>query len=299
MISLEQRPKPRGVLDPAGLRDKLTLRLSFPSAELAWLVEHYWMVEWELAEGESYRQYTVPQPNVHLVVVPGMCGVFGVMNRLFSYLLSGKGRVFGIKFAPGAFRALMDGPISAITDKHLPAESVLGRAGRDYERSVLDWTGEEEGLRDLAESYLRSLAPVADENHRLITGLIERVKSDQGILQVDQLLDGVSMSKRTLQRLFREYVGVGPKWVINRYRIVEAADRLGAGQPVDFAALAAELRYFDQAHFIRDFKGLIGRSPGEYAKQAALARRPVSPGPVRQNRYRSGTARANSGDSSP
>ena len=269
MITLEQRPKPRGVLDPAGLGDRLSLRLSPPSEELSWLVEHYWMVEWELEGGESYRQYTVPQPSVHLVVVPGMCGIFGVMNRLFSYLLSGKGRVFGIKFAPGGFRALIDRPVSELTDGHLPVESVLGRAGGDYERSVLDWTGKEEGLRDLAESYLRSLAPVPDVNYRLIRRIIERISSDRAVVRVEQLVEELDTSKRTLQRLFREYVGVGPKWVINRYRIVEAADRLGSGESVDFAALAVELGYFDQAHFIRDFKGLIGLSPGEYAKRAS------------------------------
>jgi AraC-like DNA-binding protein len=72
---------------------------------------------------------------------------------------------------------------------------------------------------------------------------------------------------RQLQRLFKEYVGVSPKWVIQRYRLLDAAERVAAGTIVNWADLALELGYADQAHFIRDFKGLVGRSPAEYARR--------------------------------
>jgi len=66
--------------------------------------------------------------------------------------------------------------------------------------------------------------------------------------------------------LFDDYVGVSPKWVIQRYRLHEAAERIARGGVEDFADLALELGYADQAHFIRDFKKLVGRSPAEYAR---------------------------------
>lgn len=74
------------------------------------------------------------------------------------------------------------------------------------------------------------------------------------------------MSLRQLQRLFREYVGVSPKWVIQRYRLLDAAERVAAGTTIDWADLSLDLGYADQAHFIRDFKKLVGRSPAEYAR---------------------------------
>ena len=67
------------------------------------------------------------------------------------------------------------------------------------------------------------------------------------------------------EALFREYVGVTPKWVIQRYRLFEAAERLASGQ-ADGAQLAHELGYFDQAHFIRDFKAMVGKSPLAFAR---------------------------------
>lgn len=72
------------------------------------------------------------------------------------------------------------------------------------------------------------------------------------------------LTPRTLQRLFNQHVGIGPKWVINRYRMHEALDRVDADAAVNWAAL--ELGCFGQAQFIRDFKALVRRSPPEYAR---------------------------------
>ncbi len=74
---------------------------------------------------------------------------------------------------------------------------------------------------------------------------------------------------RALQRLFSRYVGVSPKWVIRRFRLQEAAEQLTRGNIVDWSRLALDLGYFDQAHFINDFRSLIGMSPTEYAKRAS------------------------------
>jgi AraC-like DNA-binding protein len=74
------------------------------------------------------------------------------------------------------------------------------------------------------------------------------------------------LTTRTLQRLFATYVGVSPKWVIQRYRLHEAAEQLAADPSINQASLAAELGYSDQAHFVRDFKRIVGMTPAAYAK---------------------------------
>ena len=74
------------------------------------------------------------------------------------------------------------------------------------------------------------------------------------------------MTKRQMERLFREHVGATPKWVIQRYRLIEGAERLATGVE-DFAGLALDLGYADQAHFIRDFKKIVGRAPGRFARE--------------------------------
>lgn len=69
--------------------------------------------------------------------------------------------------------------------------------------------------------------------------------------------------------MFRTYVGAGPKWVIMRYRLQEAVSELDEGKR-DWARLAADLGYFDQAHFVRDFKALLGKTPTEYVNEGRI-----------------------------
>jgi AraC-like DNA-binding protein len=121
---------------------------------------------------------------------------------------------------------------------------------------------------DRAEVLLQKYMPIRDEHVPLLTMIVDAVASDRAIVRVEQLVAQFGLSKRALQRLFHEYVGVTPKWVIQRYRLFEAAEQLAAGN-TNGARVAHELGYFDQAHFIRDFKALVGRSPLEFARGAA------------------------------
>lgn len=73
--------------------------------------------------------------------------------------------------------------------------------------------------------------------------------------------------KYVSQRLFAEYVGIGPKWVIRRCRLHEVTERLATSAEIDWASLAVEIGYADQAHFVRDFKEMFGESPTWYAER--------------------------------
>jgi len=88
---------------------------------------------------------------------------------------------------------------------------------------------------------------------------------DRSILRVADVCDASGLDERALQRAFRACVGVSPKWVIQRYRLHEAAAQLRSSAPPELAALAASLGYADQAHFSRDFKRMVGETPGAFA----------------------------------
>jgi AraC-like DNA-binding protein len=84
-------------------------------------------------------------------------------------------------------------------------------------------------------------------------------------LRVTDVAAEHGVSARTLQRLFRRHVGVSPKWVLQRYRLHEAAERMASGEATDLAALALDLGYADQAHFGNDFRRYVGVPPTAYA----------------------------------
>jgi len=93
-------------------------------------------------------------------------------------------------------------------------------------------------------------------------------------------VEQLNINKRALQRLFQQYVGVPPKWAIQRYRLQEVAGKLNSGVVIDWAKLAVDLGYFDQAHLIKDFKMLVGKTPTEYVKQ--IGRELSRPTPTRR-----------------
>ncbi|HEY0341618.1 MAG TPA: helix-turn-helix domain-containing protein, partial [Steroidobacteraceae bacterium] len=124
------------------------------------------------------------------------------------------------------------------------------------------------GMMAAAEAILRTRLPPADDTVALVGGIVDQVGADRTINRVDELAPRVGLGERALQRLFSDYVGVSPKWVIRRFRLHDAASRLAKAEDVNLTHLAQELGYSDQAHFTRDFKAIVGRSPSDYRRGA-------------------------------
>lgn len=258
--------KPRGLLSvPAGIATSGGHMRYWPSPDLAPFVEHYWSVRWDLSEPRVVE--TVPHPSIHIALESsGTSHVVGVMRTRFSRVLDGRGHVLGTKFRPGGFRPFVKPLVSSFTDRRLDLRAVFGSQGAPLGRKVLACEEELEGIA-VVESFLRELEPVADDDMLLAGSVAARIADDRAISRVGQLVQEFQTNLRRLQRVFSEYVGVSPKWVIQRYRLLDAAERVTAGVVIDWADLALDLGYADQAHFIRDFKRLIGRTPAEYARQ--------------------------------
>lgn len=253
---------PRGLLNLNPDNGPVRLGRYLPSAELAQIVEHYWSVRWDLRGQPAFTSETLPYPSVHLVLEHGTWQLTGVPTRRFARTLRGAGVVFGIKFTPGGFRPLARGSVAQYTDRTLDAETVMPLVAE----LPRDATQPDAALVDHTEAVLLAHLPAADEHVGEVQRLVQMIAEDRAIVRVEQIVEASGLSQRGLQRLFRGYVGVGPKWVIQRYRLFEAADRL-AGGDVDGAQVAQELGYFDQAHFIRDFKAMVGRSPRAFAAE--------------------------------
>ncbi|HEX6673711.1 MAG TPA: helix-turn-helix domain-containing protein [Actinomycetes bacterium] len=265
-------PVARGVLDPLAAARRFDLSLRAPADELAELVEHYWTVRWDLRGRDPYTQHTLPHPAVHLVADRGRSGIFGVTSGRFARELQGRGWAFGVRFRPAGFHPFLGAPLATLTDRTVAVADVLGRDGGALVERLLS-LGEEAPMVAAAEAFLRGRLPPADPQVVAVNRIVDQVVVDRAITKVDHLVERTGMGKRRLQRLFAEYVGVSPKWVIQRYRLHEAVERLAADLgDLDLASLARELGYFDQAHFVKDFKALVGRPPARYAAGTARGR---------------------------
>lgn len=224
---------------------------STPSADLAAYVERYWVVRWDYQE--PYRQKVVPYPSVQLTFRADEVAVHGVCSGHRTTVLAGRGRVLGVAFRPGCFRPLLRTPVSSITDRSVPAAEVFGP---DLPREP-----------DVAavEQLLRARLPRPEARAEEAVTLTAMIAANPGVTRVEAVARHAGTSVRRLQRLFAEHVGIGPKWVIRRYRLREVTEALAAGEEVRWAALAADLGYADQAHLSRDFSRMFGEPPTRYA----------------------------------
>jgi AraC-like DNA-binding protein len=250
----------RGILRPQEGRRHFRLTRELPSADLAPWVERHWMVEWDLRE--PYTQELLNHPTVNLAVEAEHAAVFGIRTARDQRTISGRGRVVGVKFRPGAFQPWFGRSVHTLTNRVLPIAAVFGPDGDALADAV---RAEADTPFAVMEAFLRARRPPPDPHLDVLAAIVRTMLDDPAVVRVDELAARHAMSPRSLQRRFRRYVGVSPKWVLQRYRLHEAAERIAEGRDGDWAATALELGYFDQAHFIRDFKALIGASPAQYA----------------------------------
>ncbi len=254
----------RGVLRSAAGPGHFRHERHAPAPPLCAFVEHYWMVHWDLRGHAPQLRETLPHPSVHLLIEQGHSRIAGVATGRFSRLLEGQGFVFGVKFTPGGFRPFLRKSVSIITDRVRALTDVFAQGSDQLEQELLA-QADSADMIDVASRFLCAHLPPVDVDATRVAQIVRATMDDRSITAVGQLVQRFGINKRALQRLFAQYVGVSPKWVINRYRLHEALELLSAGRPADWTALALSLGYFDQSHFIRDFKCLVGKTPTEYS----------------------------------
>jgi AraC-like DNA-binding protein len=255
----------RGLLRRPLLAGKLRHLRRRPAADLASWIAHYWMVEWDLRGCESHVAEVLPHPNIHVVFEKGCSMVRGVQTSRFSRVLEGQSRVFGVKFQPGGFRPFFNAPVSKLANRIIPANRIFGADVATLEAAVFSASSEDERV-EAANAFFRVCVPPPDETIGLAGHLVARIVRDAEIKTVDNLVSRSGIGKRSLQRIFSEYVGIGPKWVIRCYRLNELIEKINSEAQLDWPQLALELGYFDQAHLINDFTSIIGYTPTEYQK---------------------------------
>jgi AraC-like DNA-binding protein len=250
--------------------------------EAAPWVENRWSLRWSLPDGRWYRSEVIPHPTCSLTVELGShprsgmppgesVVVTGVCTRRFDVEVRGWGRVAGLRFRPGGLAALTGSPASAWTDRSVAASEVLPTA-LVTDLADPDLADDGAGWAQTAERGLAALAhDRPDPRYDLLLDVVADMLADHSLLTVADVAARHGVTVRTLQRLFTHYVGVGPKWVLARYRMHDAVADLDAGWPGTLTELAVRYGWYDQAHFTRDFTALVGVTPGQYRDHATTA----------------------------
>ncbi|GAB3586875.1 helix-turn-helix domain-containing protein [Amycolatopsis endophytica] len=258
----------RGILHPGeGLR-RFELTRFPPSAGVGRFVDRYWLVSWDLTG--TYEQHVLAHPVVNVVFEVSGGTVNGVQTERFTRQLSGRGRALGVMFRPGGFRPFLGRALATITDTVHPVVDefpALHPAEPALVEALRNGTGGAE-IAELADDALAGLVPDARHPAEDTIALAELAAKKRDLRRVEDLAALAGTSVRALQRAFHDHVGVGPKWVLRRYRLYDAAERAARAEAVDWAALAVDLGYADQAHLTREFTSVVGEPPARYARRS-------------------------------
>lgn len=220
------------------------------------------MVSWDLPAGVTHTAETIPHPNIQLTFDREGATIHGVHQGKFTAVLEGRSQVFGVKFRAGAFRCFLGAAVATLRGRTVPARGVF--SGKEL--LALGHGTETDRMR-AADQYFGSLELVPDPDAQRAAAMVDLILNRPEVSSVAKLARLSGASERGLQRLFREHVGVSPKWVIRRYRIHELIERMNGSEAIDWAGAAADLGYFDQSHLIRDFRRLTGYTPDAYRQR--------------------------------
>lgn len=254
-----------GILNPFEGFKHFSLRRELPSDDLVPFVDGFWSVHWDREGKPAFEQEILPYPCVNLSTGVGGFEVHGPATKRFVAQLSDRGSVFGAKFTPAGFSAFAHVPMRELVDAIVSVQAATSRTLRP--RPSEDF----ESMRAEMETFLRGFQPVHTDQMALADRLVRLVQDEPAIARAEELARAANVSVRSLHRLFERHVGVGPKWIVRRSRVQEAAARVARGERVDWAATANDLGYHDQAHLIRDFRDQIGLTPAAYARRCEAA----------------------------
>lgn len=230
------------------------LRRIDPIADLQPFVSWVWVVTWNVDQPVDVT--ILPFPSFNLAAEQGELLLHGPLRGVFKRRLDGHGQVTAVRLRPGAARHFVDRQANTFVAKVLAA----GEVWSDLPQSVEDVGGDSQ-VAFLQQCLLAVAADQVDDRVALAIRAVEIVEADPSLCRVTDLADRLHLSKRSTQRLFADYVGLGIKETIRRYRLQEAADAAVTDANVDWAELATRLGYYDQSHLIAEFRSTFGVSP--------------------------------------
>lgn len=263
-----------GILRPEEFARHVSIERTDTALMLSRWVEYHWTLCWDLPPGTMYTSSVLPHPSCNVTVERGAARrpeaageevlVTGVSTRRFDVDVHGRGWVHGVKLRPGALTALTGQDARVLVDRTVAAKDVLPIVVHDNLHDLAAGISSAEATAAACAALEPLLPVVTDPSYDLLLRIVTDTLADRSLLRVDEIVERHGIGRRALERLFARYLGVGPKWLLARYRMHDVVTALDEGYAGSLAELAATHGWFDQAHFGRDFAALVGCPPSTY-----------------------------------
>ncbi len=189
--------------------------------------------------------------------------VCGAHSGYFVIDTASQASIMGVHFKPGGAFPFLGLPACELRDTHVSLDTLWGAGADDLRDRLLEAETAEARFRVLERSLLAQAArPLA--RHPAVAFALKEFGDAAHARTVSEVTGRIGLSQRRFIRVFSEEVGLTPKLFCRVRRFQEALRLIGRGQHVEWAEVALACGYFDQAHFIHDFRAFSGLNPTAY-----------------------------------
>lgn len=249
-----------------------------PSEDLAAFVKCYWTLESPKEDilekqtivpdgclemifhhGDLYAQYTEEGNRI----IQPRCFVFGQLSRPLEIEPTGVTGIFSVRFHPNGFLPFATLSIKKMENTAVSLERLFGKQGLEMEQQVLSANSTLERIQ-VIEIFLLNRLNDSETADRIVKSTIETILTANGQLSIDKLSKQANINRRQLERKFSSTIGLSPKQLSKTIRLQVALKMLLNKKFTSLTALAYENEFYDQAHFIKDFKEFTGFTPKEF-----------------------------------
>jgi AraC-like DNA-binding protein len=195
-------------------------------------------------------------------------GIIGQVTQKFYFETAANARVLYVKMYPWAPAALFKMPGNTLTNVSLDMAAISHHAvDRNLANRIYDTTSLDEAAQVLDAYFLQKLSVVAN-NSSFLQYAVRQIFASNGTVGIDRLTENIHASRRYVEKLFHREIGLGPKQYARLIRVKKATMyMLEPGFNGQLTDIAHALNYYDQSHFLKDFKSIVQQTPTSFLQQ--------------------------------
>jgi len=262
------------------LNDNLLPHLGFrkyaPCKQLLDYVDCYWFINAESNSGEGYKEYLHPDGGVSVIfnygqdlyfgnnLTPDGPFIDGANTQSVCLKLTGKISAVGIRFKPAGAYAFFSIPLHELKNQVFSCADINKQMFSRLYDLIPVLANDLACIRKI-DKTLYSLLSVDRQVSAIIKGSISIMKRHKGALPIRKLASSIGIDQRQLERICRSQIGITPVELSRTERISQAR-LLIKNTDGSLSNIAYDLGFYDQSHFVNQFKWVVGITPGEYRR---------------------------------
>ncbi len=193
--------------------------------------------------------------------------ISGLSNSFSDVSTSGAVGVIFVRFNTAGACNFFRFPLSEIENRSIDLSDVFYKEIRIVEELLYDQKSHEQKIKIIEDFLSSRFSPVPVYDCAVLINAIGLIRKNKGRVNTPYLAEKLSVTGKTLERKFSGYLGKTPKQFIRLIRFQQTLKDISINKDLDLTEYAYNNGYFDQSHFIKDFKAFTGLTPGEFIRK--------------------------------